>query len=82
MGEFHLSGEGAAAALSTVVTHDLDTLAPGKCRYGFLCNDAGGVIDDLIVYCLGTDSYMDQSRTIVLWAAAILLPAAFYFSMR
>jgi aminomethyltransferase len=58
MGEFHLSGQGAAAALSAIVTHDLDTLAPGKCRYGFLCNEAGGVIDDLIVYCLDTDSYM------------------------
>ena len=60
MGEFHLSGQGAAAALSTIVTHDLDTLAPGKCRYGFLCNEAGGVIDDLIVYCLDTDSYMSE----------------------
>lgn len=58
MGEFHLSGPGAAAALSTVVTHDLNTLAQGKCRYGFLCNDAGGVIDDLIVYCLAEDAYM------------------------
>ena len=58
MGEFHLSGEGAAAALSAVVSHDLATLAPGKCRYGFLLNDDGGVIDDLIVYCLAPDSYM------------------------
>ncbi|MHC1711022.1 MAG: glycine cleavage system aminomethyltransferase GcvT [Solidesulfovibrio sp.] len=58
MGEFYLSGEGAAAALSTAVTHDLDTLAAGKCRYGFLLNDTGGVIDDLIIYCLGPDHYM------------------------
>lgn len=58
MGEFFLSGEGAAAALSTAVTHDLDTLAAGKCRYGFLLNAAGGVIDDLIVYCLGQNHYM------------------------
>lgn len=58
MGEFYLSGDGAAKGLSTVVTHDLDTLAPGKCRYGFLLNDSGGVIDDLIVYCLGPDNYM------------------------
>jgi aminomethyltransferase len=58
MGEFHLSGSGAATALSAVVTHDLATLAPGKCRYGFLCYDAGGVIDDLIVYCLEPDRYM------------------------
>ncbi len=58
MGEFYLSGPGAAAALGTAVTHDLDTLAPGKCRYGFLLNEAGGVVDDLIVYCLAPDSYM------------------------
>lgn len=58
MGEFHLSGEGAAAGLSAVVTHDLETLAPGKCRYGFLCNPEGGVLDDLIIYCLGPDHYM------------------------
>lgn len=58
MGEFYLSGQGAAAALGLAVTHDLETLAPGKCRYGFLLNDAGGVVDDLIIYCLDVDSYM------------------------
>ncbi len=58
MGEFYVSGQGAAQALSAILTHDLDTLAPGKCRYGFLCNEAGGVIDDLIVYCLEPDRYM------------------------
>lgn len=58
MGEFHLSGAGAADALSQAVTHDLSTLVPGKCRYGFLLNEEGGVIDDLIVYCLDTDCYM------------------------
>ena len=58
MGEFLLAGAGAAEALGTAVTHDLATLAPGKCRYGFLLNEAGGVIDDLIIYCLGIDEYM------------------------
>lgn len=58
MGEFHLSGEGAGDALSKAVTHDLSTLAVGKCRYGFLLNDEGGVLDDLIIYCLDADSYM------------------------
>ena len=58
MGEFYLSGQGAAAALGTAVTHDLETLAPGKCRYGFLLNPAGGIVDDLIIYCLEPDSYM------------------------
>ncbi len=58
MGEFYLSGQGAAKGLSTAITHDLETLAPGKCRYGFLLNAAGGVVDDLIVYCLAEDNYM------------------------
>jgi aminomethyltransferase len=58
MGEFLLEGDGASAALSLVVTHNLATLAPGKCRYGFLLNDKGGVLDDLIVYRLEEEKYM------------------------
>ncbi len=58
MGEFFLTGQGAAAALGTAVTHDLDSLAPGKCRYGFVLLPEGGVIDDLIIYCLAPDEYM------------------------
>lgn len=58
MGEFLLSGEGAQAALAKAVTHNLATLKVGKCRYGFLLNEKGGILDDLIVYCMGEDSYM------------------------
>lgn len=58
MGEFSLRGPGAKDALNAVVTQDLDTLAPGKCRYGFLLNAKGGVEDDLIIYCLAEDDYM------------------------
>lgn len=58
MGEFSLKGPGAKDALNAVVTQDLDTLAPGKCRYGFLLLPDGGVQDDLIIYCLAEDDYM------------------------
>jgi aminomethyltransferase len=58
MGEFLLEGPGATEALATVVTHNLATLAPGKCRYGFLLSEKGGVLDDLIVYRLDTEKYM------------------------
>lgn len=58
MGEFIISGPGAGDALSGVVTHNLATLKPGKCRYGFLTNENGGVRDDLIIYCMGEDYYM------------------------
>jgi aminomethyltransferase len=58
MGEFSLRGPGAKDTLNAIVTQDLDTLAPGKCRYGFLLNQKAGIEDDLIIYCLDTDDYM------------------------
>ncbi|WP_027183425.1 glycine cleavage system aminomethyltransferase GcvT [Desulfovibrio inopinatus] len=58
MGEFLISGENAAQALGKVVTHNLTTLMPGRCRYGFLLNPEGGILDDLIIYCLEQDRYM------------------------
>lgn len=58
MGEFLVRGAGAAAALSRAVTHNLETLKPGKCRYGFLLNEAGNTLDDLIVYRFEEDSFM------------------------
>ena len=58
MGEFYLSGPGATTALARIATQNLATLAPGKCRYGFLLNNQGCVLDDLIVYRLAENSYM------------------------
>lgn len=58
MGEFSLKGPGAKDALAKAVTQNLETLAPGKCRYGFLLNPAGGVMDDLIVYRVAEDEFM------------------------
>ncbi|MCJ2163831.1 MULTISPECIES: glycine cleavage system aminomethyltransferase GcvT [unclassified Pseudodesulfovibrio] len=58
MGEFKLSGSGSKDGLNKIVSHDLNTLAPGKCRYGFLLNQSGGIKDDLIIYCLAEDEYM------------------------
>ncbi|WP_298033297.1 glycine cleavage system aminomethyltransferase GcvT [uncultured Desulfovibrio sp.] len=58
MGEFRIEGPGADAALSRAVSHNLATLVPGKCRYGFLLNAEGGVLDDCIVYRFGSDAFM------------------------
>ena len=58
MGEFRISGAGADAALSAAVSHNLATLAAGKCRYGFLLNARGGVLDDCIIYRFGPDDFM------------------------
>lgn len=58
MGEFRIEGPGATEALSRAVSHNLEALAPGKCRYGFLLTEKGGVLDDGIIYRFGPDSFM------------------------
>ncbi len=58
MGEFIISGPGVKEALMKAVSHSLAELAPGRCRYGFILNEHGGVIDDCIIYNLDNDSYM------------------------
>jgi aminomethyltransferase len=58
MGEFRIEGAGADDALARAVSHNLATLRPGGCRYGFLLNREGGVLDDCIVYRFGPESFM------------------------
>jgi aminomethyltransferase len=58
MGEFLISGPGAETSLAAAVTHNLSTLGPGRCRYGFILTEQGGIAEDCIIYRLGTDSYM------------------------
>jgi len=58
MGEFHVEGPTALADLERLVTCDMGTLRIGQCRYGLLCNDAGGALDDLLVYRLADAAFM------------------------
>lgn len=50
MGEFEVSGPLASSWLNSLLTNNIEKLAIGEGQYTFLLNDAGGVIDDLIVY--------------------------------
>lgn len=50
MGQVMVAAPGALDALSRVLTADLRTLRDGRCRYGFMLNEQGGIIDDLIAY--------------------------------
>ena len=50
MGEFFYEGDIANSGINNATTTDFVKLAIGKCKYGFLLNEKGGVIDDLIVY--------------------------------
>lgn len=55
MGEIHLSGPGAVAFVERLVSCPVASLAPGRIRYGLLCNEEGGVVDDVTVYRLAAD---------------------------
>ena len=50
LGKIEVVGKGALDFLNTVLTNDLSKISDGQAQYNMICNDAGGVIDDLIVY--------------------------------
>ena len=52
MGEFILKGENALEFLQQLTTNDASKLIAGQAQYSCMTNEEGGIIDDLIVYCL------------------------------
>ena len=57
MGEVTVSGAGAAEFLNRALTNDIRKLASGQGQYTLMCNERGGVIDDLYAYRLSVDVY-------------------------
>ncbi|WP_340588794.1 glycine cleavage system aminomethyltransferase GcvT [Erythrobacter alti] len=55
MGQLTVSGEGATAALETLLPGALSTLKPGNMRYSLLLDENGGILDDLIVTNISRD---------------------------
>lgn len=52
MGEFILKGEHALDLIQRVTSNDASKLTDGKAQYSCLPNDNGGIVDDLLVYCI------------------------------
>ncbi|MFT3826289.1 MAG: glycine cleavage system aminomethyltransferase GcvT [Chitinophagaceae bacterium] len=52
MGEFILKGENALDLIQRVTSNDASKLTAGKAQYSCLPNNEGGIVDDLLVYCL------------------------------
>jgi aminomethyltransferase len=50
MGELEVEGPAAHAFLQSMLSNDLERIAPGDAQYTLLTNDVGGILDDLIVY--------------------------------
>jgi aminomethyltransferase len=52
MGEFILKGENALDLIQRTTSNDASKLAAGKAQYSCLPNENGGIVDDLLVYCV------------------------------
>lgn len=58
MGEVVYEGKDALANLQYLLTNDFSHLEIGRVRYTFMCNEHGGVIDDLLVYKCSEEKYL------------------------
>ncbi|MBK8710598.1 MAG: glycine cleavage system aminomethyltransferase GcvT [Niastella sp.] len=52
MGEFILKGPEALPLIQKITSNDASKLTAGKAQYSCLPNENGGIVDDLLVYCL------------------------------
>jgi aminomethyltransferase len=58
MGEVEVEGPGALAFLQRVLSNDVGKVGIGGAQYSCLCQEDGGVLDDLFVYRLGGDRFL------------------------
>jgi aminomethyltransferase len=58
MGELEVEGPRAHDLLQSLLSNDLDKIAPGEAQYTLLPNERGGIIDDLIAYRLERCRYL------------------------
>jgi aminomethyltransferase len=58
MGEVEVEGPGALPFLQRVLSNDVARVEIGGAQYSCLCDESGGVLDDLFAYRLGGDRYL------------------------
>ena len=58
MGEFEISGPGALGLVQHLTVNDAESLPVGKAQYSLLCRPDGGIMDDLLVYRLGSSVFL------------------------
>jgi len=78
MGEVWVSGAGAAEYLDHALVGKISAMAIGKAKYSLICQEDGGIIDDLIVYRRGEDKFLvvPNAGNAAVVAAALLERAA------
>ncbi|MDP2912728.1 MAG: glycine cleavage system aminomethyltransferase GcvT [Candidatus Omnitrophota bacterium] len=58
MGEFIIEADLAKSNLEHLVTMELKSMSVSSCRYGFMLNEEGGIVDDLLVYRISDTRWM------------------------
>ena len=58
MGEVWVTGPDAAAFLDYALVGKISAMAIGKAKYSLICNEDGGIIDDLITYRRGEQKFL------------------------
>jgi aminomethyltransferase len=56
MGQIHMQGPGAIDSAERLLSRPVASLKTGRVRYGLLCNEEGGVVDDVTFYRTGDDA--------------------------
>ena len=57
MSQIRIQGPGALASLEYLLSNNTRSLKEGEAQYSLMCNTHGGIVDDLIVYCLKKPSH-------------------------
>lgn len=58
MGEIWVKGPNALSFLQRVTSNDVSVLTEGKVQYSCFPNGKGGIVDDLLVYCIDSETYL------------------------
>jgi len=58
MGRCVIEGTDAAGFLNHILTRDLVSSSVGQGRYSVMCNERGGIVDDLVVFRLGEERFL------------------------
>ena len=66
MGEIDITGNGANELAQKLTTNDIRRLTDGRVQYTLLCNENGGIVDDILIY-----RHVDNDYTLVVNAANI-----------
>jgi aminomethyltransferase len=58
MAELSLEGPAAVENIQKLVTSDISKMEDGQVKYAMLCNEQGGIVDDLVIYRRAADRYL------------------------